>query len=161
MRNRIVYLFLILACCIMACKEKAKNTEDIICGGSFRYWYVKEAPNYYHYFDINGRKESFYITKNGMFKEDKMPDFEMSTTWKLLNDSTIIMYYDREYSVKVIDDETIIIFDDTLHVLKDYKYIPKEYQKILGKDIKTGASRSRDEGRSGLSNPFQEKRNRK
>jgi hypothetical protein len=48
------------------------------------------------------------------------------------------MYYDIEYSVKIIDKETIVLKDDTLHLLKDYKYIPKEYQKILGRDIVTG-----------------------
>ncbi len=67
-----------------------------------------------------------------------MLDFEMSTTWKPINDSTIIMYYDIEYHVKIINKETIVLNDDTLHVLKDYKYIPKDYQKLLGDDIVTG-----------------------
>ena len=130
-----------LACCIYACQDRHKSTADIICGGSYRYWYEQDSPNYYHYFDVNGRKESFCITRKGIFKEVKMPDFEISTTWKALNESTIIMYYDREFVVKVIDDETIVLFDDTLHLLKDYKNIPKEYQKILEKDIKTGGFR--------------------
>ena len=29
--------------------------------------------------------------------------------------------------------------------LKDYKYIPKEYQKIMGEEMNTGGFRSRDE----------------
>lgn len=139
------YVLLLLTCCLLACSKRQKSTEDIICGGSFRYWYEHKTPNYYHYFDINGRKENFYVTRNGTFKEDKMPDFEMSTTWSLLNDSTIIMHYDRKYPIKIIDDETMILLGDTLHLLKDYKYIPKEYQKILGKDIKTGGFSSRNE----------------
>ena len=73
-------LIIILTCCMLACSNRSKSTADIICGGSFRYWYEHKTPNYYHYFDINGRKESFYVTRNGTFKEDKMPDFEMSTT---------------------------------------------------------------------------------
>ena len=28
-----------LACCISACKNGQKSTADIICGGSYRYWY--------------------------------------------------------------------------------------------------------------------------
>ena len=127
-----------------ACCNLPKSTADIICGGSFRYWYENKTPNYYHYFDINGRKESFFVTKDGIFKEDKMPDFEMSTMWTLLDDSTIIMYSDRMYPVTIIDEETIVLLGDTLHLLKDYKYVPKKYQKILGKDIKTGGFRGRE-----------------
>ena len=52
------------------------------------------------------------------------------------------MHYDRKYPIKIIDDETMILLGDTLHLLKDYKYIPKEYQKILEKDIKTGGFRN-------------------
>ena len=80
-----------LACCIYACQDRHKSTADIICGGSYRYWYEQDSPNYYHYFDVNGRKESFCITRKGIFKEVKMPDFEISTTWKALNESTIII----------------------------------------------------------------------
>lgn len=123
---------------LMSCENSIPRIEDVICGGSFRYWYEQSAPNYYHYFDKNGRKECFYVTRDGDFMEDLAPDFEYSTTWEPLNDSTIIMYYDIKYSVKIIDKETIILDGDTLHVLKDYKYIPKRYQKLLGKDIKTG-----------------------
>ena len=122
----------------MSCENKTPRIEDVICGGSFRYWYEQESPNCYHYFDVNGRKESFVVARDGTFQELLMPDFEISTTWESLNDSTIIMYYDREYHVKIIDKETIILNNDTLHVLKDYKYIPKNYQKLLGNDIVTG-----------------------
>ena len=65
-----------LACCIYACQDRHKSTADIICGGSYRYWYEQDSPNYYHYFDVNGRKESFCLTRKGIFKEVKMPDFE-------------------------------------------------------------------------------------
>ena len=123
---------------LMACENSTPRIEDVICGGSFRYWYSKTTPNFYHYFDKNGRKETFVVTRDGLFEEFLMPDCEVSTPWEPLNDSTIIMYYDIKYSVKIIDEETIILDGDTLHVLKDYKYIPKRYQKILGKDIKTG-----------------------
>lgn len=137
-------LIILLTCCISACSNRSKSTADIICGGNFRYWYSSYDSSMYHYFDINGRKEQFYIDKFGKFEEFKMPDVIISTTWKPLNDSTIFLSR-KKYPVKIIDDETMILLGDTLHLLKDYKYIPKEYQKILGKDIKTGGFRSRDE----------------
>ena len=91
----------------MSCENKAPRIEDVICGGNFRYWYKQGVPNRYHYFDVNGRKENFCVSRSGEFMEILMPDFEMSTTWKPLNDSTIIMYHDIEYHVKIIDKETI------------------------------------------------------
>ena len=139
MRTKLFLIF-ILACCISACKNGQKSTADIICGGSFRYWYTSYDPSMYHYFDKNGRKEQFYVDKFGKFEEFKMPDVIISTTWEPLNDSTIILSRTK-YPIKIINDETIVLKNDTLHLLKDYKNIPKEYQKILGKDIKTGGFR--------------------
>ena len=138
------YLFILLIWCMAVCCNRSKSTADIICGGSFRYWYSSYSPHMYHYFDINGRKEQFCVNRFGAFEEFKMPDVLISGTWKPYNDSTILLSGSK-FPVKVIDDETIILCNDTLHVLKDYKYIPKEYQKILGKDIKTGGFRSRGE----------------
>ena len=135
------YLFLLI-CSMSACCNHSKSTADIICGGGFRYWYSSYSPRMYYYFDINGRKEQFCVDRFGIFEEFKMPDVLISGTWKPFDDS-IILLSGTKYLVKVIDDETIILRNDTLHVLKDYKYIPKEYQKILGKDIKTGGFRSR------------------
>ncbi len=137
MRSNYILMMIVLAF-FMSCENKAPRIEDVICGGNFRYWYKQGVPNRYHYFDVNGRKENFCVSRSGEFMEILMPDFEMSTTWKPLNDSTIIMYHDIEYHVKIIDKETIMLDNDTLHVLKDYKYIPKNYQKLLGNDIVTG-----------------------
>jgi hypothetical protein len=137
MRNNYILMMIILGF-FMSCENKAPRIEDVICGRSFRYWYKQGVPNRYHYFDVNGRKENFCVSRSGNFMEILMLDFEMSTTWKPINDSTIIMYYDIEYHVKIINKETIVLNDDTLHVLKDYKYIPKDYQKLLGDDIVTG-----------------------
>ena len=137
MRSIYIYLFVIIVCCVAACRENIKCKTDTLCGGSFRYWYSSRDPGLYHYFDINGRKEIFYVNRFGVFREFKMSDVIISTIWKPLNDSTILLS-GRELPIKFIDDETIIFRDDTLCLLKDYKYIPKEYQKILGEDIKTG-----------------------
>ena len=131
--KKIIYLIFILACCISACQDEQKNTADIICGDSYRYWYSSYDSCMYHYFDKNGRKEQFYVDKFGKFEKFKMPDVIISTTWESLNDSTILLSRTK-FPIKIIDDETIVLKDDTLHLLKDYKNIPKEYQKILGKD---------------------------
>lgn len=129
----------------------------ILCGDSYRYWYTSKDSTFYHYFDINGRKESFIVKRDGTFEEFKMPDFVISTTWHAIDDSTIYMYADN-FFVKIVDKETVVLFgqinNDTLHLLKDLKYIPKEYQKILGKDIVTGGlgkwNKTKEIGGTGL-----------
>lgn len=124
---RVLFFCIIVDSCVM---QTSQDVKYIICGDSYRIWHQLSYRHsqVYFYFDADGRKEMYEVYDDGRIEEWTLRDADFSGRWYVVNDSTIHFVHDM--SIKIINDDKIILENQELNLLKDVNLINKIKEKI-------------------------------
>jgi len=153
--NKIIYIYIILILILCACgKQKEKSIDEKLRGSSYKYWlaykyypsteidtiFSTEEYIYMNYFDKNGKYLLFYkqnlLSSVKKDSENSIPDIVNSNTWRLENDSVLIIN-DVGFQIKILEEDMMVLYSPyskryALYITAPDSLIPPKYHCIQG-----------------------------